>query len=113
MVNRRLVRWIIIVICAYLIVTTLRSMVDLWGARDKLTRRQQALAALQIQRDDLLRQQNRVNSPGFLEKVARDQLGMSKPGEQVVIIPAEFLAQGPTASPDGTPNWKKWVRLLF
>lgn len=113
MSKNRLLRWAIIIISVYLIVTTLRSMGDLLGARSKLTRREQALAALQAQRDELLRQQNKINSPDYLERVARDQLGMSKPGEQVVIIPAEFLAQGPVASPDDTPNWKKWARLLF
>ena len=89
-------------------------MVDLWRASDKLTRRQQALTALCAQRDELLRQKNKVDSPDFLEKVARDQLGLSKPGEETVIIPEELLSLGVVeASIDAAPNWQKWARLLL
>jgi len=102
-----------VIISIYLIVTTLRSMVDLWRARDKLTRREQAVVALQKQHDELLRQQNKVESPGYLERIARDQLGLAKPGEEIVIIPEELLAMGPVASADATPNWKRWARLLL
>lgn len=113
MSKNRWLRWAVIIISIYLIVTTLRSMVNLWRARDKLTRREQALSALNAQRDKLLAAQNKVNSPDYLQKVAYDQLGLSKPGETVVVIPKELLMQNPTASPDATPNWKKWARLLF
>lgn len=113
MSKNRWLRWAVIIICVYLIVTTLRSMVDLWRAADKLTRREQALAALMAQQDALLREQNKVNSPDYLEKVAYDQLGLSKPGEEVIVIPKELLKESPMASPDATPNWKKWTRLLF
>ena len=113
MTKRRLIRWAIIIISIYIIVTTLSAMVDLVRARDKLTRREVELAQLQNQHDDLLRQKNKVDAPGFLEKVARDQLGLSKPGEEVVIIPEDLLASNPIASSDATPNWKRWARLLF
>lgn len=114
MLNRRLVRYAIIIICIYLIVTTVISMVDLWRASDKLTRRKAALAALYVQRDELLRAQNIVNSPDYLEKVARDQLGLAKTGEEIVIIPDELLKLGVIeATPSTVPNWQKWARLLL
>lgn len=114
MAKNRLLRWVIIVICVYLIVTTLRSIADLWRAADKLTRREQALAALLAERDELQRRKNKVDSPGYLEKVAYDQLGLSKPGEETVIIPEELLKlEVVAASTDATPNWQKWARLLF
>lgn len=88
-------------------------MVDLWQAKDKLTRRELALAALLRQKEDLLRKQGEVEAPGYLEKVARDQLGLARPGEEVVIIPDELLSLGAeVASGEAVPNWKKWARLL-
>lgn len=101
------------IISVYLIVTTLRSMVDLVRARDKLTRRDKELAALLSEHEDLLRQQNGAEDPGFLEKVARDQLGMAKPGEEEVVIAPELLRGVVEASAEAVPNWKKWLKLIY
>ncbi|MCL5431913.1 MAG: septum formation initiator family protein [Patescibacteria group bacterium] len=110
----RVIRWAAVIICVYLIVTTLGSMVDLYHAKDKLTSRQTELAQLNKERDDLLREKNKVAAPDYLEKVARDDLGLSKPGEQVVVIDQSLLGvAAPAASPDATPNWQKWAKLIF
>ncbi len=113
MTRRRFLRWLIVIICFYLIVTTSQAIVDLWRAGDKLTRREQELAALQSQQQDLLKEKRRVESQEYLEKVARNQLGLSKPGEEVIIVPQDLLARPPTTLPDTTPNWQKWVKLLL
>lgn len=113
MPKKRLIRWAITLLCLYLIVTTSQAIVDLWRAGDKLIRREKELAALEAAQKELLKEKKRVESPEYLEKVARNQLGLSKPGEEVVIVPQDLLAQGPVASPDATPNWKKWVNLVL
>jgi cell division protein FtsB len=112
--RKKALRAIVVIICLYLAVTAVQSMADLWRAGDKVTRREQELAQLLKERDDLLKQQRETQSPLFLEQVARDELGMSKPGEKVVIIPRELLLQ-PVASSRGVegPIWKKWVKLIF
>lgn len=114
MSRKSLIRLAIVVVCLYLIVTTVASMTDLLRAGDKLTQRERALGVLTRQQEDLLRQEKKVNSPDFLEKVARDDLGLSKPGEEVLIIPPELVADHTVvATPDATPNWQKWAKLLF
>lgn len=111
--SKRFIRWIIIVVCLFLIVTTGQSIGDLWHSGDKLARREKEITSLQEKKKKLLMEKAKVESPDFLEKIARDQLGMSKPGEQIIIIPSELLAQSPVATPDATPNWKKWLGLLL
>ena len=113
MVRRRFLRWFIIIICLYMIVTTSQAIVDLWRAGDKLTSREQELAGLEAQQKELLKQKETVESQEYLERAARNQLGLSKPGEEVIIIPSDLLATGQTASPEAIPNWKKWWRLWF
>ncbi len=85
----------------------------MWRSGDKLTRRETQLSQLNKQNSELVKEKNVVESPDYLEKIAREQLGMSKPGEQVIIIPGELLAQGPQPVADNTPNWKKWMKLFF
>ena len=112
--NRKFLRLITIVVCLYLIVTTSKAIVDLWSAGDKLTTRESRVAVLKAQQEELLRKKAAAENPNFWEKVARDQLGLSKPGEEIIIIPQELLADHtvPTTL-DNTPNWEKWMRLLF
>ncbi|MBI4099809.1 septum formation initiator family protein [Candidatus Microgenomates bacterium] len=111
--QKRFLRWLIIIVSFYLIVTTSQAIVDLWRSGDKLTNRERELAALQVQQQELTKQKKRVESQDYLEKVARNELGMSKPGEEIIIVPPELLAQSPEASPDATPNWEKWMKLLL
>lgn len=58
-----------------------------------------------------------VNSPIFIEKAAREKLGLGKIGETVVLIPEEKIRQiiGVTdyAKPQRLPNWLGWWRLFF
>lgn len=103
-----------IVICLYLIVTTIKAIADLWRAGDKHTNRQMRVETLKKEQEELLKKKAAASRPGFLEKVAYDQLGMSRPGEEIIIIPQELLVdRTPVIAVDNTPNWQKWVRLLF
>ncbi|MBI3559443.1 septum formation initiator family protein [Candidatus Gottesmanbacteria bacterium] len=103
-----------IILALYLIITTIRSIFDLFKAGDKLTAREKRVEVLQKEQEDLLRQKAIVNNPNFLEKVARDQLGLSKPGEEMIIIPADLLKDTtPVILPDLTPNWRKWQLLIL
>lgn len=57
-------------------------------------------------------------SPEFLEREARDKLGLIKEGERVVILPENpavlgGIVEDQPAKVDGSPNWKKWWRFLF
>lgn len=114
MPKNRLVRTAILLISLYLIVTTSKSIIDLWHSGDKLTRRERELATLKKDNLDLLRRQKRVESLEYLERVARDQLGLSKPGEKLIIIPEELLVDNSPVTPsDTTPNWQKWLKLIL
>ncbi|MCL4397981.1 septum formation initiator family protein [Patescibacteria group bacterium] len=114
MTNRKILRLATIVVCLYLIVTTIKAIADLWQAGDKLTERENQVTVLSKEREDLLRRKAAVENPNYWEKVARDQLGLSKPGEEIIIIPSQLLVDNtPVATPDATPNWQKWARLLL
>jgi cell division protein FtsB len=112
--RKKALRAVVVIVCLYLAVTTVQSIADLWRAGDKVTRREQELGQLLKERDDLLRQQREAQSPLFLERVARDELGMSKPGEKVVVIPQELLlSQEGQSGVVEIPIWRRWIKLLF
>lgn len=108
------IRLLIIVVCAYLIVTNISGMVDLLKSGDKLTRRENDLAQLTKEQQNLKIREKKAGSINYLEEMAYQKLGLSRPGEEVVIIPQELLAdKTPVEVKDNTPNWKKWARLFF
>lgn len=58
-----------------------------------------------------------VNSPIFIEKAAREKLGLGKIGERVVLISDEKIKQtmGATDSAKSArlPNWQGWLKVFF
>lgn len=110
----QIIKPIIVVICIYLIVTTIQGSVEFLSSGDKLTRRERELATLQRENQVLKVKNKQAESVGFLEEIAYDKLGLSRPSEDVVIIPKELLADNskPVVRNE-EPNWKKWARLLF
>ena len=76
-----------------------------------------AKRALEQEKEHLLTQLHFVQSPYYLEELARDQLHLSKPGETVVIVPAGAVATA-SASPVAVsdlhlPNWQKWWGVIM
>lgn len=114
MQKRSVIRALIIIVCLYLIVTTVQAMVDLWKAGDKEFERQRRLNVLITEQKKLLAQKNLVQKPEYWEKIARDQLGMSRPGEETLVIPQDLLKDKATSLViDTRPNWKKWMDLIL
>lgn len=114
MKRKKAIRLLVIVICLYLVFTSLQGTIGLLTSGEKVTRREGRLARLMKERDELRKKEKSVETKEFLERIAYDELGLSRPGEKVFIIPREMLADNtPKAVIDNTPNWKKWVELLF
>ena len=78
---------------------------------------QETKAKLEEERDKLKAEQENVNSEFYLEKVAREELHLTKPGETVVIVPESILV-GTQASDvrgqekEAKPNWSLWFEIL-
>lgn len=112
--KRPWLRALIVIICLYLIVTTVKAIVDLWKAGDKELSRHQRYSVLLKEQKRLLAEKQLAQSQQYWEKIARDDLGMSKKGEEVLIIPDELLVdKTPIFVPDTRPNWRKWVDLFL
>lgn len=79
--------------------------------RDKKEQLEQEHAKLQ-------RDAEYVQSDYYIEKVAREELQKSKPGEKVVILPesqrvTEQVVQQEVKAEKSLKNWEKWLELLI
>ena len=93
-----------------------RGVWDLWMKRMIALERQNELLAVEKEHQNLLDRLTEATGSAFIEKIAREKLGLVKPGETVLIMPKaeERRINGkPDSDEQLVPNWKQWLRLFF
>jgi cell division protein FtsB len=78
------------------------------------------LATLERENADLKRKVTYAESPAYAEQIAREQLGMARDGDIVILptfqdTPASSAAPTtlPLPAPISQPNWRGWQLALF
>lgn len=84
----------------------------MWKEGGRVGEAQKELELTQRKNAELKKKLSEVQSPQYLERIARDNLGLAKVGETVVILP-------PVSEPidlkikEEIPNWQKWVKMFM
>jgi cell division protein FtsB len=114
---RRIVLYGIIVFQILLIISLVRGIQLSQKSSSRIDGLQQTKTKLEEEQSLLRLQEAEVNSPEYLEKVAREELHLSKPGETVVIMPENVVVK--TESDEDNqqvirdePIWKRWIMIL-
>ncbi len=105
---------ILLIIVAYNLIT---QIIYALKSGDRLNLAAESLIKLQSANRTLKQRLEQVKSPDFIEKEARDKLGMAKNGETIVIIPPDkinsVLGASVSAFPTRLPNWLGWWKVFF
>jgi cell division protein FtsB len=94
------------------------STYDIWKRRDILIDRQKDVIQIEKKNNELKRELEEVQNPNFLDKQARNVLGLVKPGESLVLLPSPQVYQKQSQnSPKDLqyfekPSWKLWWELI-
>jgi cell division protein FtsB len=108
---------LIIVLSLFFSYQALTTIVDLWHKRSIIDNAKKQYSDLTHDIDKLNRQLKDVQSPEYMERVARDKFGYVKDGEAIVLMqgsPPSVSQSGTTVGEwDNVPNWKKWWSLFF
>lgn len=98
-----------------LLIALAQSVLSLWNKKDIVAERQQVLRQLEQENQKLKDKLAESQTPGFIERVARETLGLVKEGETMVIIrPITQSDQSDQLkTEENIPNWKKWWGLFF
>lgn len=106
--------FIVIVIVLLVVINNLiRSIYNLWSKQDLLYQAQNELKNEQQTNKKLKGELSYVQTPQFVEKEARNELFLVKPGEQDVLIPQTSSIQAGQQEANNIPNWQKWIKLFF
>mgnify|MGYP001594732831 CR=1 FL=1 len=109
----KLLNLFIIIIGLLLIVNLTRSIVELLGSWNKIDEVKKEMEFSQKKNDELKIKLEKVQSREFIEKIARDKLGLAKEGETVVILPSIEPEATKSGVETNLPNWQKWWQLFF
>jgi len=103
----------------FLSFSLVRNVVSFTSAKRKLSQESEKITKLEKEVQILEEQVKSVKKEEFIEKEARDKLGLAKEGEIVVVLPEDtVLAQLAPKIPQADeflpePNWKKWLKLFL
>lgn len=115
--KKRLVLLLLFFFGLYLIVSFSRDLWGLWQKSGEIEKSQMALEKLKIKNEELKKQLEYVGSDAFIEKEARDKLGLGKAGETILVLPENLGSIGVNPSEisanQNLPNWEKWWKLFF
>lgn len=84
---------------------------------ERFSRAVNKLYSLEVKNKELKQKLSEVKTPQFIEEQARNKLGLSKPGETVVVIPpekiSEVLGLSGKIEEIRLPNWLGWLKVFF
>lgn len=98
----------VVTIGVYLIINLLNTTATLWQRQNEVTQAQEELEKLKKESKDLSSQLEYSQTQEFLEKEARDKLGLVMEGERQVLIEEEAL----TATESGIKGKNSWFENL-
>lgn len=111
--------WVVTILLLVAIVSLVKSLVGFTQTRERFDTAEKEVAKLE-QESALLQSQLQLEDEAYVtEEQLRNSLGLSKPGESVVIIPEELLEEAlnqkqesPVQSNEKA-HWQKWANLFF
>lgn len=111
----RVVRLVILTASVLIAMGIIRSVITIWQKRGIVAERKAVLEAEERKHTLLQEKLVEATSAAFVERVARDKLGLVKEGEQVVILDKSKLqdVKGRPSETSEMPSWKQWWRLFF
>src|SRR3989339_834402 len=114
---RKLAQYGIIVFQILLIISLVRGVQLTLRSRERVTDLEKKKAELVKEEERLKAQEEYVQSPYYLEKVAREELHLAKPGETVVIVPESRkeelgIRNQELENLEEKANWQKWWEVI-
>lgn len=114
---KKIVLYGVIIFQILIIVSLVRGIEISRRSKERIDDLKKSKDKLLQDKTDLEKKQKEVESEYYLEKVAREELHLSKPGETVVIVPDSLVyttpvAEGSVNKLSPKPNWIRWIEIL-
>lgn len=111
MFQKRPVRIAFFIFAIFLMASLVRSILSVREKENIVIEEEKRLEALKKEKKILDQSLEKLDSPLFLEKQAREKLNLGKDGEYVVVLPISSPFPSPTPSPV-LEHWEEWKNLV-
>lgn len=105
---------VVVLLIAFNLITQIISTLK---SGERLAAQADIVFKLEAKNKELKKKLTQIESPLFIEEQARNKLGLSKPGETIVIIPDQklrsVLGASNSAQQIRLPNWLGWWKVFF
>jgi len=109
----KLIQFFVTGLSLYFLLTGIGKINNLWQGKLRLEREKAHFETLLEDNRNLRLELESRQQPEFIEAVARDKLGLAKPGETVVIVPTKQKTGTEENGKLELPRWQQWFKLLF
>lgn len=116
--RQKIITFIISLVGIGLIVSFSRDIYVLWQKGKEIGKAERELEKAKIKNEDFKKRLSYVQTDEFIEKEAREKLGLGKEGETVLILPENFAEslkkeEVEMVLPEDKANWERWRDLFF
>lgn len=113
--KRKLFRLVVISGSILLVIVLSQSVLSLLEKRDIVRRRATELSRVEAENKELNKKLTEVDTPLFIEREARDKLGLVKPGESIVLLQrnASNSAVVDRQAYQQVSTIEQWLKLFF
>lgn len=112
---KKVVFFIIVIICIGIIFQSLMSIYASWKKQDLVIQTQKELQKIEKENASLKSQLREVQSAEFIERKAREELFLVKNNEKSVMLSQDLLKKKQQAIviEKNVSIWKQWLRLFL
>jgi cell division protein FtsB len=108
------IRFVILIAIAYLLFVVGKTLYQSYQVRKQIDNMEVSITKLQQTNRELSEKLLYYQSPSYAERIARERLGLQKPGEEVIVILPEKVAKVEEKDPyDKLSNQQKWWNFFF
>lgn len=119
--RKNIVLAFIILVSGVLIVNLSKGVWDLLQVHNRVVAAEAELQALEAQKKALEEQYFAQTDPAYIDQQIREQLGLTKPDEVIVLVPEDRISSVSAGQVMGNkegenkelPYWKQWLKLIF
>jgi len=117
----RLALAVLLLVCVYFIVVFGEQAWRANRLEAEIAQQQSSIDDIRRENEQLAERAELMNSPAYtsyVERIARRDLSLARPGETVVIVPRQPAGLASTAEPGpdpetDKPNWQLWIDAVF
>ena len=106
-------QWLIVAMGLFMAGRQAMNIWQLYKSGEQVRLAESQVQQAEAENQSLKQKLAQIDNPEFIEKEAREKLGMAKEGETILILPTQNKVDSGQLTVDSDPSWKQWWDLYI